>query len=210
VDAVVVAVPPSAAARLLARECSAAARELAAVETASVAVVAALVPRADLAGLDGSGVLVPPVEGRAVKAATFASAKWAWLDGQDADHVVVRASLGRAGEAAVLQRDDGDLARLALRDLADLLGRPLRPRASTVVRWGGALPQYAVGHVQRVERARRAVARVPGLAVCGAALDGVGIPACIAAASAAASRIRAATAAAPERPPAGPRGTMTG
>jgi oxygen-dependent protoporphyrinogen oxidase len=56
-----------------------------------------------------------------------------------------------------------------------------------VQRWGGGLPQYAVGHLDRVVRIRADVARVPGLAVCGAAYDGVGIPAVIASARRAAS-----------------------
>jgi oxygen-dependent protoporphyrinogen oxidase len=89
----------------------------------------------------------------------------------------------------VLQRDDADLARLALGDLADLLGRDLRPVTVRVVRWGGALPQPAVGHVDAMERALAAVAAVPGLALAGAAVGGVGIPACIATASRAADAV---------------------
>jgi oxygen-dependent protoporphyrinogen oxidase len=58
-----------------------------------------------------------------------------------------------------------------------------------VSRWGGALPQYAVGHRERVARIRAAVDAVPGLAVCGAAYDGVGVPACIATARLAAARV---------------------
>jgi oxygen-dependent protoporphyrinogen oxidase len=188
-DAVVLALPPAPAARLLRAEVPLAAAELARVETASVGLVAALVPRAALEGLPGSGVLVPPVEGHPVKAATFASAKWAWVDALDADRVVVRASLGRAGEEAVLQRDDADLAALALADLGGLLGRELRPDALRVVRWGGALPQPAVGHVEAMERVEAAAAGVPGLAVCGAVVAGVGVPACIAAAGTAARRV---------------------
>jgi protoporphyrinogen/coproporphyrinogen III oxidase len=134
-------------------------------------------------------VLVPPVEGRPVKAATFLSSKWAWVDALDAQHVVVRASLGRAREAVVLQRDDDELAALALTDLAGLLGRDLRPVATHVVRWGGALPQPAVGHVEAMRRMEAAVARVPGLAVCGAVVDGVGIAACIGVASRAAGKV---------------------
>jgi oxygen-dependent protoporphyrinogen oxidase len=188
-DAVVLAVPPAPAARLLADAAPPAAAELARVATASVALVAALVPREALAGLPGSGVLVPPVEGHAVKAATFSSAKWGWVDALDPRHVVVRASLGRAGEEAVLQRDDADLAALALADLGGLLGRELRPVATRVVRWGGALPQPAVGHAEAMERVEAAVAGVPGLAVCGAVVAGVGIPACIGAAGLAARRL---------------------
>jgi oxygen-dependent protoporphyrinogen oxidase len=65
------------------------------------------------------------------------------------------------------------------------------PVASRVTRWGGALPQYDVGHLDRVARVRAAVAVQPGLAVCGAAYDGVGIPACVASARAAAGRVLA-------------------
>jgi oxygen-dependent protoporphyrinogen oxidase len=182
VDAVVLAVPPSPAARLLHAVCPAAAALLAEVETAGMAVVAMLVPRDVMDGVPGSGVLVPPVEGRSVKAATFSSAKWGWTDELDPELVVVRASLGRLGEDAVLQRDDDDLVAVSAADLSDLLGRPLRPVASVVTRWVGSLPQYAVGHVDRVTRVREAVAAVPGLAVCGATYDGVGIAACIASA----------------------------
>jgi oxygen-dependent protoporphyrinogen oxidase len=189
VDAVVLAVPPAPAARLLRDAVPLAAAELAQVATASVGLVVALVPREALAGIPGSGVLVPPIEGHPVKAATFSSAKWAWVDALDARHVVVRASLGRAGEEAVLQRDDADLAALALADLAGLVGRELRPVATRVVRWGGALPQPAVGHAQAVERLEAAVAGVAGLAVCGAAVAGVGIPACIGAAGLAAQHV---------------------
>ena len=180
-DAVILAVPPAAAARLLTADGPAAAAELAGIETASVAVVAAALPADQLAGLTGSGLLIPPVEGTSIKAATFSSRKWAWISGER-DPLVVRLSLGRAGEEAVLQRPDDELAGLALADLATVLGRVLRPIDTRVVRWGGGLPQYAVGHLARIERLRAAVAAVGGLAICGAALDGVGIAACIAAA----------------------------
>jgi oxygen-dependent protoporphyrinogen oxidase len=63
------------------------------------------------------------------------------------------------------------------------------PIDSVVTRWGGALPQYAVGHLDRVARIKAAVEAVPGLAVCGAAFDGVGIPACIASGRAAATQV---------------------
>jgi oxygen-dependent protoporphyrinogen oxidase len=76
---------------------------------------------------------------------------------------------------------------LSLADLADAVGLTARPVDTHVQRWGGGLPQYAVGHLDRVARIRAAVAAVPGLAVCGAAYDGVGVPAVIASARAAAA-----------------------
>ena len=188
VDAVVLAVPAAPSARLLATVCPQASAELGQVETASLALVACALPRAHLAHVPpGSGVLVPPAEGHPVKAITFASAKWAWLDAQDADLAVVRLSVGRHREEAILQRDDADLAALAVADAEQLLGTRLSPVETRVVRWGGALPQPMVGHRDRVARIRRDVARWPGLAVCGSLYEGVGIPACIAAATAAAA-----------------------
>lgn len=189
-DAVVLAVPAAPAARLLADVVPAAARELAAVEHASVAVVSLALRPSDLPGpLRGTGFLVPPTEGRLVKAATFASAKWAWLADLDPGLVVVRASVGRHGEERDLQRADPDLADAVRRELADLIGLHGRPVAARVTRWGGGLPQYAVGHLDRVARIRSAVAEVPGLELCGAAYEGVGVPACIATARAAAARL---------------------
>ena len=104
---------------------------------------------------------------------------------------IVRCSVGRIGDVAVLQRDDADLAALAAAELAEATGVTRRPVARRVTRWGGGLPQYNVGHLDRVARIRAAVAAQPGLAVAGAAYDGVGIPACVATARAAADQVLA-------------------
>jgi oxygen-dependent protoporphyrinogen oxidase len=183
-DALVLAVPARPASRLLEPVSAAAAARLASIESASMALVTAVLPgAADLVAGSGSGLLVPPVEGRLVKAVTYSSAKWGWLAEGAGGDLVVRLSVGRQGEEATLQRDDQDLTAAALAELALVLGATL-PAAvdSRVVRWGGGLPQYAVGHVQLVEQVRAAVAQVPGLALCGAYLDGLGVPACIASA----------------------------
>ncbi|MBC7639341.1 MAG: hypothetical protein H7231_06120 [Rhodoferax sp.] len=145
-----------------------------------------LVPRSAAGPLVGSGFLVPAVEGRFVKAATFSSSKWAWLDDSDPDRVALRTSVGRHRDEADLQRDDADVVARAVADLGELVGGPLPVLASRVTRWGGALPQYAVGHLARVASVRAALAGSPGLVVAGAAYDGVGIPACIASGTAAA------------------------
>jgi oxygen-dependent protoporphyrinogen oxidase len=176
-DAVVVAVPAAKAAPMLAGVAPGAATELAAIEYASMAIVTLAYPAAAAHRLAGSGVLVPATEGFAVKAVTYSSRKWPHLAGRDV--TVVRASIGRYGEERVLHRDDDDLVALVRGELARLLGLDVPPVQARVTRWGGGLPQYAVGHVDRVCRIRAAVAEVPGLAVCGAAYDGVGVPACI-------------------------------
>ncbi|MFE6363996.1 protoporphyrinogen oxidase [Streptomyces sp. NPDC057806] len=188
-DAVVVAVPARAAAGLLRAEAPAAATELAAVEYASMALVTLAYRRADTALPDGSGFLVPPVDGRTIKASTFASHKWGWIADQDPDVLVLRTSLGRYGETEILQREDTDLVEVSRRDLKAATGLDATPLATRVTRWTDGLPQYPVGHHARVARIREHLGKVPGLAVCGAAYDGVGIPACIASAYAAVDRI---------------------
>ncbi|WP_307814322.1 protoporphyrinogen oxidase [Nocardioides baculatus] len=179
--AVVLATPATPTARLLADVTPAAAAELASVESASVAVVTLAFRAQDLpdALFERSGFLVPPVERRAIKAATFSFAKWGWVRDLDPDVVVLRTSLGRHREEATLQATDEGLVRVSLADLASLAGITARPVDTHVQRWGGALPQYAVGHLDRVARIRAAVADLPGLALCGATYDGVGVPAVI-------------------------------
>jgi oxygen-dependent protoporphyrinogen oxidase len=180
VDGVVLAVPAAPAARLLRPVAPTAADRLAAIEYASVGIVTLALPRSAAALLQGSGVLVPPVEPLTVKATTFSSTKWAWLATDAADVALVRASLGRAGEAATLQRDDADLVATALADLRTMVGPDLpEPVDAHVQRWGGALPQYAVGHVDRVVALLNEIGSLPALRLAGAAYEGVGIPACI-------------------------------
>ena len=180
-DAVVLAVPPAPAARLLEIVTPSAAHELRQVEQASMAIVILAIPRSAFPEVpESSGFLVPPAEGRTIKAVTFSSVKWPWLAEQAGDLVVLRASVGRHRQVAELQRPDDELVDLVLADLGDAVGVRTRPVASRVTRWGGALPQYAVGHVERMERVRAAVAQAPGLAICGATYEGVGIAACVA------------------------------
>jgi protoporphyrinogen/coproporphyrinogen III oxidase len=137
----------------------------------------------------GSGFLVPPVDRRAVKAATYSSNKWRWVAQADDSVVVVRTSLGRYGEEHELQRDDVDLAAVALADLRAATGVVSAPVGTRVTRWGGGLPQYTVGHRERVRAIRAGVSGLRGIAVCGAAYDGLGIPACIASARAAVTHL---------------------
>jgi protoporphyrinogen/coproporphyrinogen III oxidase len=88
--------------------------------------------------------------------------------------------VGRFRDESELQRSDDDLTAAVVADVADLLdlSRP-EPLETRLVRWGGGLPQYLVGHPARVAAIRSAVAGIPGLAIAGAAFEGVGVPACI-------------------------------
>jgi oxygen-dependent protoporphyrinogen oxidase len=183
-DAVIVATPPAKAARLLSDVAPTAGAELSTVDTASMAIIT--LAYRDVKLPPGSGLLVATGEGMRVKAVTLSSQKW---PGTPDGRTLLRASVGRVGENVDMQRDDDDLVALARHELGTLIGVDARPIDARVTRWGGGLPQYAVGHVEKVARIRAAVARVPGLAVCGAAYDGVGVPACIAAARLAADQV---------------------
>ncbi|HEX6247262.1 MAG TPA: protoporphyrinogen oxidase [Nocardioidaceae bacterium] len=194
-DAVVLATPAPAAARLLSDVAPDAAVELAQVEYASMAIVTMAFRRRDFPETSGSGFLVPPVDGRVIKGATYSFAKWEWVaeagrgvdDGEDL--LVMRCSIGRHHEEQTLQVEDARLVELALHDLSDAIGLSVRPVDWHVQRWGGGLPQYAVGHVDRVRQVKLSVAKAGALAVCGAAYDGLGIPACIASADAAVTQV---------------------
>jgi oxygen-dependent protoporphyrinogen oxidase len=134
--------------------------------------------------------LIPATSGLATKAVTYVSQKWP--SGSPA--TVLRASIGRYGEESVLQRDDAELAALVHAELGAVLGPLPTPLATRVNRWGGALPQYAVGHLDRVRRARTTLGAHPTLALAGAAYDGIGIPLCIGSGEAAADHVVAALA----------------
>jgi len=189
-DAVVLALPARPAARLLAEEVPAAARELEAIEYASMAIVTLAYPVTAFPRRPAmSGYLVPAVEERQVKAVTFSSVKWPHLAERAPDLIIVRCSIGRYGDEHALQRSDEELKAAAIAEIAAVCGTTGLPIDSRVTRWGGGLPQYTVGHLDRVARIRTAVAAVPGLAVAGAAYDGLGVPACIATARAAADRV---------------------
>jgi oxygen-dependent protoporphyrinogen oxidase len=191
-DAVILALPGRPASRLLAGVPGAAAASaaLGEISYASMAIVTLAYPVAAFPRLpDTSGYLVPAVDGHPVKAVTFSSVKWPQLRQRAADLIFVRCSLGRIGEEQVLQRDDAELTALAAADLAAATGVRGAPTASLVTRWGGALPQYTVGHLDRVARIQASLATQPRLAGCGAAYAGVGIPACIATARAAVDQV---------------------
>jgi oxygen-dependent protoporphyrinogen oxidase len=179
VDGVVLAVPAAAAARLLAPSRPAVADLLRPIDYASMAIVSLAFERSAVAAGGRSGLLVPAAEGLPVKAVTFSTTKWAHVAERAPDAFLLRCSIGRYGEAGTLQRSDPDLVDDSLRSLATLIGLRAQPLEARVTRWGGGLPQYAVGHVQRVAAVQGQLLAEAGLAVCGAAYAGVGIAACL-------------------------------
>jgi oxygen-dependent protoporphyrinogen oxidase len=128
--------------------------------------------------LDGTGFLVPAEAGRLVTACTWLSSKWPQL--HRPGDILLRASMGRFGDDRPARMSDDELVGRVLDDLGPMLGLRSGPTEAVVTRWPGAFPQYALGHTERVSSIEDAVARLPAVALAGAAYRGVGIPACIA------------------------------
>lgn len=180
-DGVIVATPAPVLTRLLRPTSPLAADFFESIEHASVALVALSYARGALSEpLEGSGFLVPRGEGFLTTACSWASSKWAHLEAGAPDRVVLRVSAGRAGDERALALDDESLVRQLTSELATLMNLPTPPLEARVTRWPQAFPQFAPDHLERV-RATRAALRdsKPGLALAGAAMGGVGIPACI-------------------------------
>jgi len=176
-DAVVIATPAPVTACLLEPLDAGAAGVLAAMETADVTVVTVrFAEEARSQPLEGTGFLVPRTEGTVVTACTWLTSKWPHL--RRPGDVLVRASAGRAGDERAARLSDDEVAAAVHDELASMVGLG-GARETVVTRWPGAFPQYAPGHPTRIAAVEAAVAKLPGLALAGAAFHGVGIPACI-------------------------------
>ena len=176
-DAVVVAVPAFAAAELLSELDSDLATTHAEIPYASSAVVTlGYLGQDAVHSLDGYGYVIPRAEGSDVLACTWTSSKW---EGRaPSGHVLIRVYAGRFGDRGITSESNEDLIALA-REEMHRLGIDARPMLARVHRWPLGMPQYVLGHLERVERIDAALERHPGLALAGAAYRGVGIPDCI-------------------------------
>jgi oxygen-dependent protoporphyrinogen oxidase len=175
-DGVVVATSSFIAAELVPALDPELAADLAAIPYASSAVVTLAFARADVIPLDGYGYVVPRIEGTDVLACTWTSQKWAGRAPDDA--MLIRVYAGRFGGRDVTQDSDEQLVSLA-RDELRQVGVSAEPTLTRIHRWPSGMPQYVLGHPERLERIEAAVAEYPGLALAGAAYRGVGIPDCI-------------------------------
>jgi protoporphyrinogen/coproporphyrinogen III oxidase len=193
-DAVIVAVPSTKAAELLHPCDPALSASLAAIEYAGSAIVSLGFAREDVAHpLDAAGVVVPRREGRRILAISFSSQKFPGR--APAGSVLMRTFVGGALDPETAALGDERLLPLVLAELRDVLGVRGTPRIVQIDRWLGAMPQYTVGHADRVRNIQRLVATHHGLALAGAAYEGVGIPQVIASGQAAAASLRL-----PQRP----------
>lgn len=185
-DALVCALPAHEAARLLGELEPRLGSSLREIRYNSIAVItlafsaAGRLPRAH-------GVLVPFVEHRHVTAITLSSLKYA--DRAPKEGTLLRAYAGGALQRELLQRSDAELVDLVRSDVRDLLRIEATPDLAIVRRWIDALPEYEVGHLERVETIDRSARALPRFALAGAAYRGVGVSDCIASARAAAQRI---------------------
>lgn len=178
-DAVIVTVPADAAANLLAPVCSTA-RELKEIPYVSTATVIFGYSADSLqVDLDASGFVIPRGEKRHITACTWVSSKWPHTT--SGGRVLIRCYVGRAGQQDELSLSDEAMATLVQRELRDILGIAARPWFTRVTRWDRAMPQYRVGHVERVRAVESSLIKsAPGVFICGAGYHGVGIPDCIA------------------------------
>lgn len=188
-DGIVITTPADVAARLVAPQSERAAAVLSDIEFASVVFTTLAFRRADIPGdLDASGFLVPRDAGLTVTAASWSSTKWDRLAG---DPVILRVSMGHANDAEAIDLSDDEVLRRIASDLATTMGITAAPVEHRITRYPNGFPQYAVGHLDRIAELEDALrGDAPHLAVCGMAHRGVGIPACIREARAAAAALR--------------------
>ncbi|HEX8290834.1 MAG TPA: protoporphyrinogen oxidase, partial [Pyrinomonadaceae bacterium] len=187
-DAVCLALPAHAAARLLRDTDDALADELDAIPYASTATVNLAYRRADIPHpLDGFGFVVPFVERRATLACTFSSVKFPSRAPEG--RALLRAFVGGALQPDTFGLDEDRMVEAVRRDLRDLLGVEAPPLFAHVEKWPRSMAQYHLGHPARVARIRDAAGRLPALALCGNAYEGAGLPDCVRGGEAAAEAI---------------------
>ncbi len=174
-DVVVLATPAYVAADLLAELASGLAQCLRAIPYVSTATVSLAFRRDDVRHpLDGHGFVVPRVENRPLLACTWTSSKFPHRAPEGA--VLLRCFLGRAGQEEVVWLDDEALLRLIRAELGDILGIQAEPTLVRIFRWPRAMPQYVLGHLERLEAIQAHLTRLPGLYLTGSAYRGVGLP----------------------------------
>lgn len=186
-DTLIVATPAFAAADLLAESAPDLAAELQAIPHASTAIVTLAWRRDEIPHpLDGHGYVVPRVEGGAILACTWSSRKWAGR--APAGWELIRVFVGRSGQEDVLSLSDDALETLARGEVAERLGVRAMPSLHRITRWPRGMPQYVLGHPERIARIEASLSASPGLFLAGNAYHGVGLPDCIASGERAADR----------------------
>ncbi len=178
-DAVVLATPAFVTARLLADLMPDAATVLAEIPYVDVATIWLAYPRSAVGRpLDGTGFLVPPQEGKFLVGCTWSSAKWPHL--ADDNLVLIRCMVGRRGDRRWLDMDDETMVNRVHDELVEAMGLTAGPNHQSIQRWPQAMPQYLMGHQDRLDALDAAIHHLPGLHLTGAAYRGVGLASCVA------------------------------
>jgi oxygen-dependent protoporphyrinogen oxidase len=197
-DAVIVALPAFAAGALLEASSRKLADELVAIPYASSAVVVSGHALADVKHpLDAFGLVIPHVERRKILAVSFASRKLA--DRAPRGSVQLRTFVGGAMQPELYELSDARIEGIVLDELHAILGVDGTPDFVRVMRHRRAMPQYLVGHLERVARIEEAARAIPGLALAGSAYRGVGVPDCVRSAELAAEAVALGNAASSRR-----------
>jgi oxygen-dependent protoporphyrinogen oxidase len=177
-DALCLALPAYVAASLLSDTHPGLAEKLRAIKYASTATINFAYRRAAIShSLNGFGFVVPFIEKRSLIACTFSSVKFSGRAPED--HVLLRAFAGGALQPEIFALDEEELTKRVESDLRELLGIREDPRFIEVAKWARSMPQYEVGHLDRVNEIEALVKQLPGLALAGNAYRGAGIPDCI-------------------------------
>ena len=188
VDSLVLATPAHVSAELVRPLTPIAGGLLEMIPYASTATIAMAYPRAAVSGAaEGFGFVVPRVEGRDLIAATWTSLKWPHR--APTDQLLVRCYVGGVGREALVQLDDQALVARVREELASMCGVTASPGYVEVNRWMKAMPQYTLGHLDRLNQIEGALSRYGGLVLTGAGYRGVGIPDCIRDGAIAADRV---------------------
>jgi oxygen-dependent protoporphyrinogen oxidase len=187
-DGVIVAAPAYTAAELLRGVNAPLAEQLAAIPYAGAAIAVVAYRREQIAHpLNGFGCVAPLVENRNLLSISFSSVKFPGRAPEGS--VLLRVFVGGACQPHLIELEDEEITRLVQDELRELLGVQGTPQFCEIVRWRRTMPQYHVGHVDRVRAIEDCVAALPGLELAGNAFRGVGIPFCIRSGEAAAQRL---------------------
>jgi len=178
-DAVILTTPAHKAAEIVGTFDTALAENLAGIPLATSATVNLAFKRSDVSkSLEAFGFIVPISEKRKIKAATYSSTKWNHRTPND-DYVLIRAFVGGARNQELVFQDDDKLLEMVLVELKDIIGLTARPVMTKIYRWVNGMPQYTVGHLERVANIEARVLANPGFYVVGGSYKGVGVGDCM-------------------------------
>jgi oxygen-dependent protoporphyrinogen oxidase len=187
-DAVIVATPAQAAAELVGMASVDLSSELRGIQyTSSVTVNLGYDGRVRASLPPGFGFLVPRSEGKRMLAATFVHNKFPHRAPED--RALLRCFIGGARNEQVLQAPDAEVVRTVREELQQIIGLTAGPLFTRVYRWKGAMAQYGVGHLERLQRIESLLQQLPGLALAGNGYRGIGVPDCVRSGSEAAKNI---------------------